>query len=154
MTLGCTTAGSLIAAWNGDMAAVVELDGWHEVLERNPGNRGIFLEQNPPEFVATMERWMAAYAPAARSASPAYPTPTRARRPPTLVFRSGLSDRHHTRATSESLAALLPNTQLVEPPWGDREWLERGLPAKPATEASSRSGSCSPRNSPIGQTRP
>jgi hypothetical protein len=44
---------------------------------------------------------------------------------PILVFRSGQSDMYHTRATSERLAATLPNTQLVEPPWGDREWIER-----------------------------
>jgi len=44
---------------------------------------------------------------------------------PALVFRSGDSDPHHTRATSEQLAALLPRSQLVEPPWGDGEWNER-----------------------------
>ena len=44
---------------------------------------------------------------------------------PTLVFRSGESDAYHTRATSERLAALLPDAELVEPPWGDREWVDR-----------------------------
>jgi hypothetical protein len=44
---------------------------------------------------------------------------------PTLIFRSGESDVHHTRATSQQLSELLPNTRLVEPPWGDREWIER-----------------------------
>ena len=44
---------------------------------------------------------------------------------PALVFRSGESDPHHTRATSEALAELLPEAELVEPPWGDREWIER-----------------------------
>jgi hypothetical protein len=44
---------------------------------------------------------------------------------PALVFRSGASDPHHTRATSEHLAELLPAAQLVEPPWGDREWNDR-----------------------------
>ena len=55
--------------------------------------------------------------------------PPRRRRPaldiPALVFRSGASDVHHTRATSEALAGILPKARLVEPPWGDREWLER-----------------------------
>jgi hypothetical protein len=46
---------------------------------------------------------------------------------PALVFRSGASDANHTRATSEALASLLPKARLVEPPWGDREWIERGL---------------------------
>jgi hypothetical protein len=40
------------------------------------------------------------------------------------VFRSGESDRFHTRATSEAVASVLPNSELVEPPWGDRVWLE------------------------------
>ncbi len=44
---------------------------------------------------------------------------------PALVFRSGASDPHHTRATSEQLASLLPRSELVEPPWGDREWNDR-----------------------------
>jgi hypothetical protein len=44
---------------------------------------------------------------------------------PALVFRSGTSDPHHTRETSERLAALLPMAQLVEPPWPDAEWNER-----------------------------
>jgi hypothetical protein len=44
---------------------------------------------------------------------------------PTLVFRSGESDAYHTRATSEAVAAGLPNARLTEPPWGDREWIER-----------------------------
>ena len=44
---------------------------------------------------------------------------------PALVFRSGESDPHHTRATSEAVAELLPQARLVEPPWGDREWIER-----------------------------
>ncbi len=44
---------------------------------------------------------------------------------PTLVFRSGASDVNHPRETSERVAAGLPNAELVEPPWGDREWLER-----------------------------
>jgi hypothetical protein len=41
------------------------------------------------------------------------------------VFRSGESDAHHTRATSERVAELLPGARLVEPPWGDREWIDR-----------------------------
>ncbi len=44
---------------------------------------------------------------------------------PVLVFRSGASDPHHTRQTSEQLAALLPNAQREEPPWSDTEWNER-----------------------------
>ncbi len=117
--------GSLTAAWNGGMEAVLELPEWQEVLERNPRNRERFLAQDPREFVATMERWMAAYCPndevvpgLTKEAAAAYDRPA-------LVFRSGVSDVSHTRATSEQVAAALPNASLVEPPWGDTEWIER-----------------------------
>jgi hypothetical protein len=47
-------------------------------------------------------------------------------RHPVLVFRSGASDPEHKRETSEHLAKIIPGARLVEPPWGDREWIERG----------------------------
>jgi pimeloyl-ACP methyl ester carboxylesterase len=118
--------GSLVAAWNGGMESVAALPEWAEVLERNPGNRKRFLDQDPVAFVATMERWMAAYCPCGAELVPGLPdADARALDVPALVLRSGASDVHHTRATSESLAALLPGATLVEPPWGDTEWIER-----------------------------
>ena len=51
---------------------------------------------------------------------------------PALVFRSGNSDVHHRRETSERLAEILPNATLVEPPWGDTEWEDRHTPAAKA----------------------
>jgi pimeloyl-ACP methyl ester carboxylesterase len=128
MSLGVYYCGeSLVAAWNGGMEAVVELPEWAEVLARNPGNRQRFLDYDPDDFVAIMERWMHAYCACGGEAIPGLPdAETRALDIPALVFRSGASDVHHTRATSERLAAALPNARLVEPPWGDREWLERG----------------------------
>jgi hypothetical protein len=106
---------------------VIELPEWTEVLTRNPANRQRFLDQDPKEFVATMERWMKAYCPCGDELVPGLrDSDARALGLPALVFRSGISDAHHTRATSEQLAALLPNAALVEPPWGDTEWLERG----------------------------
>jgi pimeloyl-ACP methyl ester carboxylesterase len=119
--------GSLAAAWNtGGMEAVASLDEWAEVVARNPGNRQRFLDQDPKAFIAAMERWMMAYVPRDDEHIPGLPdADARALELPALVFRSGSSDAHHTRATSELLAELLPQATLVEPPWGDREWLER-----------------------------
>ena len=118
--------GSLTAAWNGGMEAVAKLPEWAEVLERNPANRDRFLAQDPGEFIATMERWMAAYCPCGDELVPGLPDEQGRRLDvPALVFRSGASDFNHTRATSEQLARLLPNARLVEPPWGDNEWNER-----------------------------
>ncbi len=117
---------SIRAAWTGGMEAVVALPEWAEVLERNPANRQRFLDQDPKEFIATLERWMVVYCPCGDEVVPGLTDAEAAKLDlPTLVFRSGESDPHHTRATSERLAEVLPNTRLVEPPWGDREWIER-----------------------------
>ncbi len=120
--------GSLHAAWTEGMEAVAALPEWAEVLERNPANRERFVAQDRKEFIATMERWMQAYCPRADQHVPGLPDDlARSIKVPTLVFRSGESDAHHTRATSEALASLVPNARLIEPPWGDREWIERGV---------------------------
>jgi pimeloyl-ACP methyl ester carboxylesterase len=117
---------SIRAAWNGGMAAVVELPEWAEVLERNPANRARMLAMDPQEVIAVLERWMLAYCPCDDSLVPGLsPEEQAALRMPTLVLRSGASDVNHPRATSERIAAALPAARLVEPPWGDTEWLER-----------------------------
>ena len=128
MTLGVHyCGGSLAAAWTKDMAAVADLDEWSEVSERNPRNRQLFLDQDRWQFIATMERWMAAYCPNDDELVPGLAEPmTRAR----STYRrwcsaAAQSDANHTRATSERVAELLPNAELIEPPWGDTEWIER-----------------------------
>ena len=132
MLLGVHYCGeSIRVAWRNGMEAVVELPEWAEVLERNPGNRARFLALDPGEFVATLERWMLVYCPDERATVPGVTDDELARlEVPTLVFRSGTRDPHHTRATSERVAALIPGAQLVEPPWGDDEWNERGDAAR------------------------
>jgi pimeloyl-ACP methyl ester carboxylesterase len=120
--------GSVGEAWRDGMAAVADLDEWAEVIERNPSNRQRFLDQDRATFIATLERWMVAYCPRQGEHVPGLPDDAARKMDlPALVFRSGESDPHHTRATSEALADLLPRAKLVEPPWGDREWIERQL---------------------------
>jgi pimeloyl-ACP methyl ester carboxylesterase len=118
---------SVAEAWRDGMEAVAGLDEWAEVIASNPSNRQRFLDQDRAEFITTLERWMLAYCPREGETVPGL-TDADARRMqlPALVFRSGESDPHHTRATSEAVAGLLPQARLVEPPWGDREWIERG----------------------------
>ena len=114
------------AAWHGGMADVVALDQWHEVLEGNAGNRQRFLSMDRRAFLDVMDRWMLAYCPCDDSLVPGLTNDDVAGlRVPILVFRSGASDMSHTRATSETLAATLPDAELVEPPWADDEWNER-----------------------------
>jgi len=121
---------SVAAAWRDGMTAVADLPEWSEVLERNPDNRARFLAQDRGAFIATLEQWMLAYCPRPGELIPGVTDDDlRTLDVPALVFRSGASDPHHTRATSESLAALLPRAQLVEPPWDDREWNERMVAA-------------------------
>ena len=121
---------SIAAAWRGGMEEALDLPEWAEVLERNPANRGRFLAQDPVDFIATLEEWMLAYCPRPGELVPGVrDEEVRALDLPALVFRSGASDPHHTRATSEQLASLLPRSELVEPPWGDREWNDRMVAA-------------------------
>jgi pimeloyl-ACP methyl ester carboxylesterase len=122
---------SIQAAWEDGMDRVAGLPDWKEVIERNPSNRERFLKQDRKQFIATLERWLLAYCPVENQLIPGLPdADARKVRVPVLVFRSGASDAHHTRETSERLAALLPTSKLVEPPWGDREWIERGASAQ------------------------
>jgi pimeloyl-ACP methyl ester carboxylesterase len=127
LTLGTHyCGGSIAAAWNGGMEAVAGLPEWREVLERNDRNRGRFLGHDAAEFIATMERWMVAYCPCDGQLVPGITDKAvRGVVIPSLVFRSGESDANHTRTTSQDVAGLLPNSRLVEPPWGDTEWVER-----------------------------
>jgi pimeloyl-ACP methyl ester carboxylesterase len=122
---------SIRAAWQDGMQGVIELPEWAEVLQRNPRNRDLFLAQDPREFIATLEQWMLAYVPDPGSPVPGLSNEECAKvTVPTLIFRSGESDPHHTRATSERLHELIPGSKLVEPPWPDTEWKERGIAAR------------------------
>ena len=102
---------SIRAAWSGGMEAVAALPEWSGVIERNEGNRRRFLDLDPLEFIRTLERWMLAYCPDGASTVPGLPDAACARLGvPTLVFRSGTTDAHHTRETSERVAALIPGS--------------------------------------------
>lgn len=117
---------SIRAAWNDGMEAVVALPEWREVLERNPTNRDRMLAMDPRAFIEVLEGWMLAYCPCDDAVVPGLSAEEAAALDlATLVLRSGESDLNHPRATSERVAATLPAARLEEPPWGDREWLER-----------------------------
>jgi pimeloyl-ACP methyl ester carboxylesterase len=128
MKVGTNYGGeSPAAAWKGGMNAVAALPEWHEVIERNGGNRDRFLALDPSTFIETMERWMQVHCPCGGELIPGLPDAgARAIEAPTLVFRSGANDPVHTRKTSERLAALLPNSQIAEPPWPDADPLDSG----------------------------
>ena len=120
MQLAVVYAGDPIkAAWTGGMEAVLELPAWKEVLERNPRNRKIFLDQDPREFIETLERWMRAYSPDPAITVPGLLDADYAEIDiPSVVFRSGASDPHHPRVTSEKVASLIPGALLARAPMG------------------------------------
>jgi pimeloyl-ACP methyl ester carboxylesterase len=121
---------SYLAAFNGGMQAVVDLPEtamyhWGPSLEGNPSNRQRFLDQDAQQFIETMERWMLTYYPRDDQLIPSLSnTVVEKLSIPALVFRSGASDPNHRRISSEQLAALLPNGQIVDPPWPDTVWVD------------------------------
>ena len=124
----------LASAAMGGMPAVAALPAFKESLARNPGNRDRLLGQDTNTFIQTMKTWAEAFVPAADSPVPgSTAAQLRALKMPTMILRSGESDFHHPRATSEAVHALIPGSQIAEPPWGDREWLDR-LQAQAAGE--------------------
>ncbi|MCI4592343.1 alpha/beta hydrolase [Sphingobium sp. BYY-5] len=119
-------ADALIAATHGGMAEVAELPGWQEPLMRHPPNRDRLLALDPDAFIGTMTAWAEAFFPQSGAPIPCATTDQLARiAMPVMLLRSGASDMHHSRATSEAVAALIPGARLAEPPWGDGEWVER-----------------------------
>jgi pimeloyl-ACP methyl ester carboxylesterase len=125
---------TLAAASMGGMPAVAALPGWKEQLERNPGNRARLLAEDSGAFIETMKTWAESFVPVADSPVPGITAAQlRALDMPTLILRSGQSDFHHPRLTSEAVHALISGARIAEPPWGDREWLDR-LQAQSAGE--------------------
>ncbi|MFC0203523.1 alpha/beta fold hydrolase [Novosphingobium soli] len=124
----------IAAASKGGMEAVAALPSWADQIARNLRIRDILLAQDPDAYIATMQRWGQAFAYSDDSPVPGMTEADFARLTmPVLTFRSGKSDMAHTRATSEWVHRLLPNSTLVEPPWGDQEWNEVStFPVDPA----------------------
>lgn len=116
------------AAIGGGMKAVADLPIWKPLIEKNPHNRDYILRQDPEKFIKTMTTWAKSFIPTTDTPVPDLtPAQLKALKVPVMVLRSGISDPHHPRETSEQVAAAIPGAKLVEPPWGDREWVERQL---------------------------
>jgi len=116
-----------IAARTGGMEKVAEDHWWKANIAGNPSNRERLLSTNVETFIKTMERW--AYALSAKGDNTPVvsisPDELRAMKLPVLVFNSSPLDVHHPRYITERLADMLPNSTLVEAPWGENEWFER-----------------------------
>ena len=115
-----------IAASLGGMQGVAEMPAFAELIERNPRNKDLLFAWEPEEFIQRMRDWADWF-----FCAPGMPISCvregelEGIKVPVVILRSGISDIHHTRATSEAVAAMIPGADLQEPPWGDREWMER-----------------------------
>jgi pimeloyl-ACP methyl ester carboxylesterase len=111
------------AASKGGMEAVAVLPSWADQTARNPRIRDILLAQDPEVFIATMQKWAAAFTYRDDTPMPGIGAADFAKLTmPVLLFRSGPSDMAHTRRTSEWVHELVPNSILQEPPWREDEW--------------------------------
>lgn len=127
MMLGASycSESAVVAAADG-MASVAELPAWSEQIRRNPRNRDILLAQKPQEFIATMERWAAAFVPSDDSPVPGMTSADFARLTmPVLIFRGSPSDLYHPAKTSEWVHQLIPHSRLMRSPWPDEQPLQR-----------------------------
>ena len=115
-----------IAASLGGMQGVAEMPAFAELIARNPRNKDLLMAWEPEAFIQRMRDWADWF-----FCAPGMPISCvrngdlEGIKVPVVILRSGVSDIHHTRATSEAVAAMIPGADLQEPPWGDREWMER-----------------------------
>ncbi|MGB8403943.1 MAG: alpha/beta hydrolase [Mycobacterium sp.] len=128
MSLGVHYVGdSLLAAQRFGMDRVARLRTWRASIEANPANRERILATDRDRFIDTMHSWIDHYLPSADSPVPGMSVNDfAALRIPVSILRSGSTDLHHPRPTSEWVHRLVPDSRLAEPPWGDDEWNERG----------------------------
>jgi len=116
----------LTAAKIGGMEAVCESQWIAETVRRNPRSRGIILSYDVDRFCDIMQRWARAFIPDEGSPVPGMSLGDFKKvKAPVLIFRSGHSDFSHPDYTTDETHRLIDVSELVAPPWGDREWIER-----------------------------
>jgi pimeloyl-ACP methyl ester carboxylesterase len=118
--------GLVEAAMKTGMQAVAEHFSISKCVQRNPDNLARILSQDVGQFCETMQKWAKAFFLISDAPVPGITKGDLSTlKIPVLVFRSGKSDFNHPRATSEDLHAMISGAQIVDPPWGDREWIDR-----------------------------
>jgi pimeloyl-ACP methyl ester carboxylesterase len=117
---------SWLAAATGGMEAVAELPLWKGTIAKNPRNRELLLKMDPQVFMQKMIDWAEAFMPTPGSpVGGINPADLAKLKMPVMILNSGKSDFNHPRATTEAVHKLIPHSQLADPPWGDREWIDR-----------------------------
>jgi pimeloyl-ACP methyl ester carboxylesterase len=99
------------AALQGGMQAVCETEFFRERIEANPGNRDRLLSMTPDHFIDVMSRWREFFLKSAElPVIGATVEDLGSITVPCLVVPG--NDRTHGRATGETAARLLPNSEL------------------------------------------
>lgn len=100
------------------MDAVAEMPIWKEQLAASQRNRDYMLGFDRDAFIAQMDRWAWGFVP-----SPDTPVGGLTRADlaamtmPAMVLRGSVDDLYHPAWVCEQVAELMPNAQLVDPPW-------------------------------------
>jgi pimeloyl-ACP methyl ester carboxylesterase len=122
----CGESANLVVSEGYKMEAALKAYAWADQLSQNPRMKDQLLALDPHDYVAKMQKWAAAYAPPTTSPVPGMTPETFAGIDiPVLILRSGSTDLAHTRETTDWVHELLPNSTMMDPPWGDNEWNER-----------------------------
>lgn len=107
----------------GTMEDALAAPSWAEQVQRNPQAREYLMAQDPDAFIEKMQQWAQAYAPTKESPVPGMtPEFFATLKMPVLIMRNGRKDLAHTRATSDLVHKLIPQSKMIDPPWAEDEW--------------------------------
>ena len=134
----------LVTHYYGEPANLIMQEGiealqkaysFSDYMANNAKARETLLAQDPFELIEQMQKWAAGFVAPEGSPVPGMkPEDFQKFKMPILIFRSGKSDVPHTRRTSEWVHELIPQSKIIDPPWGDREWIERGQDVRSGKE--------------------
>lgn len=100
------------------MEAVAQMPIWTQQLAANPCNLGYMLGQDRDAFIAQMERWAYGYIPSPDSPVGGMSKDDFARLTmPVKILKGSPNDLYHPEWVGEQVHELLPNSELVDPPW-------------------------------------
>ncbi|MFM5908870.1 MAG: alpha/beta fold hydrolase [Novosphingobium sp.] len=100
------------------MEAVAAMPIWAEQMAANPQGRAVMTGFAPQDFIAVMERWVAAYLP--QPGTPIgglSPEMFASMAMPVRILRGSPRDLYHPARVGEDIAAMLPNATMADPPW-------------------------------------
>lgn len=120
-------ADCMLVATRAGMPGVARMRTWREAITNKPANRDVILAQDTAQFLATMQSWIDHFIPRPESPVPGMEPDDFGRLTmPVTILRSGTADLHHPPQTAEDVHELIPHSRLLDPPWGEHEWNERG----------------------------